>query len=346
MEVILLTESDGFFGQVLMPWETMDVSRIVDRLSAVFSVTRATYAEIASGKMQPRNAFIITGSSQQPQYKAYVDDILLYLHSLGNTLVPSIHCVRSHENKGYQELHKRLCGVLSPQAMYMAKPSELPSENFKHPLVFKEIEGFGSSGVRLIRDAAELRQATRSAVKFTVAEIPRRIRTYAANLFRAHILRRSKVQASVDYYRPLKRFVLQHFIPNLGHDYKVIAFQNRVFVLKRLVRTGDFRASGSGKFSFDEPPRELLDVARSILLQFDEPYLSLDICFDGRSFHLIEFQGVHFGPYTVINAPMHFEWVDNTWILRTGVVRLEDVVAESLILHIQKHLALKSHTPG
>src|ERR1041385_8224363 len=77
-QVYLLTESDGFFGCRLMPWESMDVDVIKRMLSEHFSVRSITYAEIASGKVAPRDCVIVHSSSQQPEYKQFVDDVLLY----------------------------------------------------------------------------------------------------------------------------------------------------------------------------------------------------------------------------------------------------------------------------
>jgi hypothetical protein len=153
---------------------------------------------------------------------------------------------------------------------------------------------------------------------------------------RKYLMRRRNLEPYGDYYRPLKRFVLQGFIPNLSFDFKVLIYQSRAFVLKRSVAKNDFRASGSGKFVFENPPPGLLDFARHLLLQFDEPYLSLDICFDGSDFHLLEFQGVHFGPYTLLNAPRHYVWDDSKWTIDCSPVDLEDVTAESLILYLKR----------
>lgn len=330
-EVYILTESDGFFGQRLMPWESMDVIVLERILAEHFLVLRVTYAEIASGKVCPKNSIVVHSSSQQSEYKQFIDDVLLFLHANGNRLVPSIHATRSHENKGYQELHRRLVGIESPKAIYAAKLVEVDLAAICYPVVFKEIAGFGSGGVRLLRCESELREACAGEQRMSWREVKLAVKRALGNFVRVHILRRKNLRPYGDYYQPLKRIVLQDFLPALSHDYKVLAFQERVFLVKRDVRPGDFRASGSGRFNFEDPPPGLLDFASALLKQFGEPYMSFDICFDGSTFHLIEFQGLHFGPFTLTKSPKHFRKRAGCWEECLGEVELESVVGESLV---------------
>jgi hypothetical protein len=341
-EVYLLTESDGFFGQRLMPWESMDTGVLKRILSEYFSVIPATYAEIASGSVSPQASIVIHSSSQQPEYKQFIDDVLLYLHANGNRLVPSIHATRSHENKGYQELHRRLLGIQSPNARYVANPSDVDLGVIKYPIVFKDLSGFGSSGVKLVHSEEELREASAAERRLSWDEARRAIRTAIGNFIRTHLLRRKNLRPYGNYYEPMKRFVLQKYIPKLTCDFKVLAFQDRIFFAKRDVRPNDFRASGSGRFHFEDPPTGLLDFADELLRKFDEPYMSFDICYDGSMFHLIEFQGIHFGPLVLIQSPKHFQRRGGQWEECVGKVELEDIVGESLVAFLQRSPGMSS----
>jgi glutathione synthase/RimK-type ligase-like ATP-grasp enzyme len=329
--IVLLTESDGFFGQRSMPWESMDVNAIISTLSKRFKVSRATYADLANGGLNFPPSIVIHGSSQQPEYKAFVEDILFFLEKSGNHLVPSIHMAKAHENKGYQELYRRLAGITYPAAIYGAKVCELTRNQLKFPLVFKEISGFGSSGVRLVRSERELNLLARPTARYSIGELALAAKKQIGYLVRHYVLRKKNLRPYRNYYSPLKRFLLQEFIPGLTFDFKVLAFHDRLFVLKRYSSRGDFRASGSGIFSYENPPDGLLDYAWALLQAFNEPYLSLDICFDGVNFHLLEFQGLHFGPYTLLNAPVHFVRAGGTWQPTTSRPELETVIAESIL---------------
>jgi glutathione synthase/RimK-type ligase-like ATP-grasp enzyme len=336
--IFLLTEEDGFFGQGMMPWESIDIGRLRSRLEEHFEVRTISYEDVASSGIDLTGNTIIHSSSQQPEYKAYIDDILLYLKARQNTLIPSIHVTRSHENKGYQELHRRLVGLPSLGAVYLAKRSETIERGVRLPTVYKELSGFGSTGVKLVDSRRTLNSTTRPDRTIPVSLLPRIVRRVIGNHFRKHILRRRNLEPYGSYYSPLKRYVLQDFVPEMDFDYKVLIFPSKAFVLRRDVRAGDFRASGSGHFEFVEPAPELLDYAKSVLELFQEPYLSLDIIYDGHDYHVIEFQGVHFGPYTVVSSPFHFELENNNWSKVSGKSYLEDELSNAILIHLSRSI--------
>jgi len=101
-------------------------------------------------------------------------------------------------------------------------------------------------------------------------------------------------------------------------------------VLNRKVRENDFRASGSGKLAFIEPPEEVLAYAREIYSKLDVPFISLDIGYDGVVCNLIEFQGTHFGPYTLVNSESYFIYSENKWIKINEKSILEEEYVESI----------------
>lgn len=339
-KVLLVTESDGFFGQDTYPWQSLDTELISKELSGAFDVTRATWTQISSGKIAPQGAIIVHSSSQQEAYKSFIDDLLLYLLQSGNLLVPSINSTRSHENKGYQELHKRSVGIDSLGGVYACKSKELADVSLSYPLVFKEVSGYGSSGVRLVGTDEELGAAANiSPYNVRVGEVPTRIRRLIGKVARWALGRRAWREPSGSYHDPLKRFVLQPFVPGLDRDYKVIAFRGKAFVLKRSVPEGDFRASGSGLFEFVDSQPGLLDYAQSLLESFNEPYMSFDIVERDGIHYLIEFQGVHFGPYTVKNAQYYFIKRSDKWLTEANREPIEVHMVESIISYINGHLS-------
>ena len=58
----------------------------------------------------------------------------------------------------------------------------------------------------------------------------------------------------------------QDFIPNNNFDIRIIIIGNRAFAIKRMVRAGDFRASGSGKIVYDmkQIPTECVKISFEI----------------------------------------------------------------------------------
>ena len=64
---------------------------------------------------------------------------------------------------------------------------------------------------------------------------------------------------------------------------------------------------------------------------FKVPNISLDIGFDGKKFHLIEFQFLYFGTTTIEKSPFYFEKYDNSWLLNKGKCELEKVYVDSIV---------------
>ena len=100
--------------------------------------------------------------------------------------------------------------------------------------------------------------------------------------------------------------IVQPFIPGLHGDYKVLIFGRKYYTLYRKNRENDFRASGSG-FFYDVPLEEhegLLNFARKITREIDFPIFGMDIAFDGKDYHLLEFQVIHLGTPPLFKDPL------------------------------------------
>lgn len=145
-------------------------------------------------------------------------------------------------------------------------------------------------------------------------------------------------------YRPKswhrKQFIVQDFIPGLTGDYKVLVYGNKYYVLDRQVRKGDFRASGSGFFSYPEkPPYRVLDFAQGIFAGFDVPFISLDVADAGERLHLLEFQFLSFGSYTLERSHYYYRRAPNGWEQVSEAPDLEREIATSLASFINRKMS-------
>lgn len=234
----------------------------------------------------------------------------------------------AHENKGFQEVMKKHYGFGNLKGSYIF---DLEDQIIPYPKVLKTTTGAGSSGVFLIKDEKDI-----SAIKSRLLKSSFKRKVIASQ-------RRLKLKSS-EYavYKYNKKqfmpFIEQKFIPNLKHDFKVLVFGDRYFVLKRSVKKNDFRASGSGKFEFIHPPTEVLHFAKEMANTLNSPYLSLDIAQSETGCHLIEFQATNFGPYTLLNAPNRYVNKDNNWAKEKNDKDLESNYAYALNYFINKRL--------
>lgn len=280
------------------------------------------------------DSFILYQSSEDRDlhYKEYIADWIHHIEQRGGTLIPASSCFRAHENKVFQSLLTRqmdIPGVYVPAFKVFGcyEDLERASLSLSFPLVLKSSTGCQSQGVTLARSRAEL---LRKARKFSRSFHLRDALRFVAKRW----LRKGYVPESLHR----KKFLLQEFIPGLSGDFKVLVYWDKVFVLQRSTRPNDFRASGSGRFTYsrDVPPR-LLDCALRLREHFDCPFVSADVAFDAVSGRciLIEIQFLMFGTYTLENSPFHFRRDADSWSVVEGKVVLEEVFAEATAQFLQ-----------
>lgn len=324
MRIYLLTSPNGSFGSAGQSWHKLDIEKIRSELN--YPIIIRTILEIDDLKLD-KDDIIIYNSSADHAVRTYIKDKLFFL-SYTNRLIPSYELLMAHENKGFQEVMKKRKGFGNLQGSYFF---DLDNRNLPFPTVLKTTQGAGSSGVFLVKNKRDL-----STIKKKYFN-----QTFKRNVISAQ--RRLKLKtAEYKIYKYSKKkfnlFIEQEFIPNLKHDFKVLVFGDRYFVLKRSVKKNDFRASGSGKFNFVEPPTKVLNFAREIAEVLDNPYLSLDIALSDKGCHLIEFQATNFGPYTLLNAPNRYVYEDNSWTREKNDKDLESNYAYALNYFIDKRL--------
>jgi len=335
IKIYLITDSNKFYGQKLFPWESIDVDYIINYLEEHYEVVHISFEELVNSDIEIKNSIVIYSSSQQPEYKEYIEDALLFLMQKGNHLIPSINVFKSHDNKGYQELHKKLLNIQSLSARYYGSYKEM-GETQKFPSVIKYTQGFGSSGVNIVKNKFEIIKLTTKCECLISTNYLRTIRSAIAKPFKKYLFGTIYKQEAVDYMRYFKRFVLQEYIQGLTHDFKAIVFYDKIYVLKRLVKKNDFRASGSGSFIFEKASDSLLRYIEDMYDKFDEPFMAFDICSDGSEYYLIEFQGTHFGPYTLIHSEGYHTKIDNKWEFVNKKSTLKEEISRSLFHYIKR----------
>ncbi len=70
----------------------------------------------------------------------------------------------------------------------------------------------------------------------------------------------------------------QDFIPNNDSDIRVVVVGERAFAIKRMVRKGDFRASGSGKFKYDR--HEISEECVKVAFMVSEKAITQSLAYD------------------------------------------------------------------
>ncbi len=143
------------------------------------------------------------------------------------------------------------------------------ADGFTYPIVSKVVPGSGSVGVELIKSRSRCRAVIERAFS-----PPGRWTHYP--------------------YAAQKDYVyFQDYVPNDGHDLRVIVVGCRMIGYYRKVPNGDFRASGMGLEEAREVPLEALRIARRAYEAVKSPMLAVDMVknHDGE-YHIIEMSPV------------------------------------------------------
>jgi len=336
---------DGYFGQSLPTENTLNVKEISTKLvTSGYCVDIIDIESVARDGIDPSSIYLV-GSHQNKAVKKYIDGILSVTSSLKNIdVIPRVELILAHENKGLQSIIARELRLPLISQDYKLS-SEYNSRSSKKQSVIKLIDGSGSEGVFIASSDINLFNAL---LKRSVRELSLNNLIYIFKEKIKSTFFRQRINVDARKYFGLKiPYVEQDFIKGLNFDYKVLVFFNKVFVLKRNTRKNDFRASGSGLFEFIDVGDELLEFSLCVRERLSCPYVSIDVIWDVGEckYRVVEFQCVHFGPYTQMNAPHYYiKKDDGSWNKVKNKTCIEDLIADSVVRYLDNEKNSTVHT--
>jgi len=206
-------------------------------------------------------------SHNDPKAALFARQLTYALEMMGKKVFPSFNtCWHFDDKVGQKYLFEANNVPCVPSFVFYDKDAALKWLNSTdYPVVFKLRGGAGSENVKLVynyKSAAKLvKKAFRKGFKvksrmnFLKERIwhfnrDRSIRSFfAISKGLARLIVPTAAEKSFDVQKNYVYF--QEFIPNNDSDIRVIVIENKAFAIKRVVREGDFRASGSGKIIYD-----------------------------------------------------------------------------------------------
>jgi len=335
-KILILVDYLGFLRRDLYICSSLNLDTIDSVLKKhKLNFEIKSFQEIIKTSEKPENCIIWYSSSDLTSYRNYIEDILLYLKD-DNILVPHFDLFRAHENKGFQELLRKKLDLPALESHYFGTVEELYKviDKISFPVVLKKTTGSGSKDVRLMQNRNQLIRTVKSQSKQP---------TFIIDLAKKY-LKRYVFTGKYEYANTLEtlyhnNFILQQFIPNLTHDWRVLIFFDKYYVLTRDVKKNDFRASGSKRKYFSEIDFGLLDYSEAIYKKLNTPWVIFDICWDGSTYHLLEFQAVNFASKALHNAPYYFTRdKNNEWQKQAKKSDLSTEFAESFVKHIRSSI--------
>lgn len=318
----------------------IDISRLAAGLTSHSHSVEVLGFEEVDTATSHEGTFVLYQSSEDRglHYKGYIAGKIMALALQGATLIPQFEFFLSHENKVFFEDLRTQSQVPELTSLWSATFSHFEQllhtdyARWRYPIVVKSSSGSGSRGVRLANSPKELLAHARA---LSLVADPLGV----AKELGKRALKRGYIPESL-FRRP---FIVQEYLSNLKEDYKVLAYGNRFFVLARKVRSRDFRASGSGRFTFPTViPEDILSIAHAVHRHFNVPYISLDIARDGPICHVLEAQFLRFGSYTLEHSPHYYTYDESGhWCQHDWEPDLEATMAQAISDHVERILATR-----
>ncbi len=133
---------------------------------------------------------------------------------------------------------------------------------------------------------------------------------------------------------PIERNYLyaQDFIDGCDHDIRVFIIGDRALTKKRFTRDGDFRASGSGRWSWYDIPKECIEMAFEVSDKLRTQSLAFDFVKDIDGYKIVEISYVA-SVRGFPDAPGYWDR-DLNWI--EGSLRAEYFVIEDVVNRVKE----------
>lgn len=189
------------------------------------------------------------------------------IENKGIRIFPDVNTSWHYDDKvGQKYLLEAINAPLIKSHVFYTKQDALQwVETASFPKVFKLRCGAGSSNVKLVKSKDYARRLIRKAFGKGFKPIDpigrvkerfwmlRRDRNMEAMKKFAGGIARLVLPKEKEKFAPREKgyIYFQDYVPNNGHDVRVVVINNRCFALRRFCRPGDFRASGSGLLSYD-----------------------------------------------------------------------------------------------
>jgi glutathione synthase/RimK-type ligase-like ATP-grasp enzyme len=235
-------------------------------------------------------------NQSNPKDILFAKQLIYSLEVTGKKVFPDFHTSWHFDDKVGQKYLLEGLGVpfVPTYVFYDEKEALKWVEKTTFPKVFKLRKGAGSAHVKLVKNKQKGHKLIKKAFSrgFSqydkVANLKDRWYKYRKgingfwNVIKG-VLRFGRTTEFARVVENEKGYIyFQDYIPNNYYDIRVIVINNKAFAIKRLVRDGDFRASGSGKVLFGKNnfEEEIICLSFTIADKIHSQCLAIDYVFD------------------------------------------------------------------
>jgi len=272
----------------------------------------------------------------------FAKHLLYSVQASGKKVFPDFNTTWHFDDKVGQKYLLESIGapLVSSYVFYTKKEALVWIDKTTFPKVFKLRRGAGATNVKLIKSKSEACKLVKRAFGKGLSQfnkwnnLSERIRRFkegkenitgiVKGIGRLFI----PTEFAKMYPREKGYAYFQDFIPNNNTDTRVVVIGNRAMAEKRHVRKNDFRASGSGTYSYEDINIEAIKIAFSVSKTLKLQSAAYDFIFDKNDNPLIIEVSYGFGTKGIKEAPGF--WTDDLeW--HSGTVKPEEWILEDIL---------------
>lgn len=234
-----------------------------------------------------------------PKDYIFAKQLLFSVQASGKIVFPDYNtCWHFDDKIGQKYLLEAIGAPIVPSYVFYDKNSAIRwASKSSFPKVFKLRGGAASANVMLV-------SSEKKAFSLIKRAFGAGFRRYNAPVMLKERWRRYKL-GKTDLYDVIKGFArlivktnfekiagkdkgyiyFQDFIPNNHYDIRVIVIDEKAFAIKRLVRKGDFRASGSGEIEYEREliSKNTLEISFQIAELLKSTCLAVDFIYENEN---------------------------------------------------------------
>src|SRR5699024_7887131 len=271
--------------------------------------------------------------------------ILFALEHAGIKVFPDFHTAWHFDDKVAQKyLLEAIDAPLVPSYVFYDKQKALDwAENTDFPKVWKLKGGAGAKNVKLANNLSEANKFINKAFGKGFSQFDRwghfkeryNMWRNGKDTFLGVIKGVGRLIIPTDFAKLQSRdkgyVYFQEFIPNNNSDTRVVVVGNRAAAEKRFVRKNDFRASGSGEYSYDNINLKSISLALEISKTLKLQSVAFDFVEDENLNPLIVEICYGFGTAGISKAPGYWDSELN-W--HEGKFNPQEWIVEDLVNNI------------
>ena len=251
----------------------------------------------------------------------FAKGLLFSLEQAGIKVFPDFNTGWHFDDKVAQKyLLEAIDAPLVPSYVFYDKKEALDwAKSTTYPKVWKLKGGAGAANVKLVQNKKEATKLINTAFGKGFSQFNR-----LGNLKERYKKYKSGKDSLLGVAKGVGRLIIptefakmqsrergyvyfQEFVPNNMHDTRVVVVAEKAVAERRMVRENDFRASGSGKFSYDNINLKAIEIALDVAKKLNLQSVAFDFVEGANDNPLIIEMSYGFGTTGIDNAPGYWD---------------------------------------